>query len=596
MQSVNKKIKNLRKTLSQWQDIYHIHNESVVSDEQYDALLEELRQLELNYPNYNIQNSPTQNIGNIPQSGFRKIHHKIPMLSLNSIIDQTQLFLFDKRIKHRLHNNTQKISYCCELKLDGVAISLLYKYGKLIQAATRGDGQIGEDVTKNAYTIASIPMYLDTSHNKLPDLLEIRGEVFILNSCFEKLNKTMFNKKNKLFSNPRNAASGSLRQLDANITALRPLSFCCYGISDYIGSIILPNSHWERLLLCSKWGIAISQYTQLVDNIQDVVQFYDDINKIRSSLDFNIDGVVIKVDSCINQNQLSYNCKAPNWAIAYKFPTELQVTKLNKIVFRVGRTGLITPIAYIDPVIIGSVCIKKVNIHNISEIKRLKLTIGDTVLIKRSGDVIPKIIKVIFSNRINSVKFTEIEIPRCCPVCGSVLKGLKHKSLVLYCTAKLTCIAQRKAMLKHFSSRKAMNIRGMGDKIIDQLVSKDLIFTSVDLFYLNTEKLLHLERYKMKSINKLLRSIETAKQTTLSRFIFALGIPNVGEAAANHLAIAYKTIENLIAADLSSLSNLQHIGKIIALDIYNFFKNPNNLKNIQALIDPAIGITWDIVH
>lgn len=594
MKSVDQKIQRLRNKLSRWQYTYHTQNESEVSDEKYDIFLKELQQLELKYPHLSAKHSPTQSIGSDPQKGFCKIQHQIPMLSLNSIADTSQLFLFDKRVKNRLGNNIQNIIYCCELKLDGVAISLLYKCGKLIQAVTRGDGKIGEDVTKNAYTISSIPIYLKSkNNNKLPYLLEIRGEIFIFKSCFLQLNKVMLDTNNKPFSNSRNAASGSLRQLDTNITALRPLSFCCYGIAYYIGKDVLPNSHWERLQLCKNWGITINNCIQLVYNICDASKFYNHIKKIRSNLKCNIDGVVIKVDNCIYQNQLSYSARAPNWAIAYKFPSESQATTLNKIIFQVGRTGLITPVACIDPIFIDNVCIKKVNMHNTNEIKRLNLKIGDTVLVKRSGDVIPKILQVISSNCTDISNF--VKVPQYCPTCGSILKSWKHKPFVLYCTAKLTCLSQRKSMLKHFASRKAMNIRGIGDSVINQLVDKHLVSNPVDFFCLNKKRLLCLDGYQNKSIERLLHSINISKQTTLSRFIYALSIPNVGEVSASHLAVVYKNIENLITADLCSLLNIQYIGKTVALDIYNFFKNSNNLKNVQDLIHPDVGICWNLI-
>lgn len=592
MISIYNRIQSLRKKLNKWQYAYHTENESPVSDEEYDAILEELQNLELSHPNFNTYDSPTYNIGSIPQSGFNKIYHHTPMLSLHSISSKSQLLLFDKKVKNKLNNNVYNVRYCCELKLDGVAINLVYKFGKLVQASTRGDGKIGEDVTKNAYTIDSIPMHLK-SHDcyKLPYLLEVRGEVFILKSCFVHLNEIMLRKKNKLFSNSRNAASGSLRQLDHKITASRPLSFCCFGISYYLGQIALPNSHWDRLQLCRDWGITISDNIRLVDNIYDALKFYDHIREVRTTLKVNIDGIVIKVDNCFDQNKLSYNMKAPNWAIAYKFPTNSQSTKLNKVVFQVGRTGLITPIACIDPVVIDNVYIKKVNMHNINEMKRLNLKIGDTVFITRSGEVIPKILKVISIDD-NNTNIKPIEIPKFCPVCGAVLKFRKNNSFLLYCTAQSTCLAQRKAILQHFVSRKAMNIRGIGKKLIDQLFNKKLVLTPVDFFYLNKEKLLHLNRYGIKSVERLLRSIEESKSVTLSRFIYALSIPNVGETVAYNLAIIYKNINNLMVADFNTLSNLQNIGPVIALDIYNFFRNFDNLKNIQNLIHPKIGIKW----
>ncbi|URJ27692.1 NAD-dependent DNA ligase LigA [Candidatus Blochmanniella camponoti] len=594
MKFAKQKIQKLRKKLRHWEYLYYTKNESAVSDEKYDAMLEKLNQLEQIYPHLIAESSPTQRIGGVSQYNFKKIHHKVPMLSLNSIVASFQLLSFDKRIKIKLHAN-HIMSYCCELKIDGVAVSLLYKKGKLIYAATRGDGKIGEDVTENISTIRAVPMYLKLDSNKydkLPYLLEIRGEVFISKLCFLQLNKITIQQGNKPFSNARNAASGSLRQLDPSVTATRPLSFYCYGISNYCGEKELPDSHWERLQLCKNWGLPINNYIRLMSGVNKVLEYYSYIKTIRSNLEFNIDGIVVKVNSCTYQSKLGCGSKAPYWALAYKFPSEISSTKVDNVIFQVGRTGIITPIAYLEPIVISDVTIRKVNMHNINEVKRLGLMIGDTVRIQRSGDVIPKIVEVILSERTDHVK--TIELPRFCPVCGSRIKTW-HNQSILRCTAGLTCLAQRKATLEHFVSRKAMNIYGMGNRIIDQLVNQGLIFTSSDVFRLNKNKLLCLEGFGLENIERLLRSIEDSKKITLARFIYALGIYGVGETIANNLAIVYKTIENLAAADLQSLSNLKYVGPIIANNIYHFFRNPDNLKNVQDLIDPAIGIQLRVI-
>lgn len=597
MKSICKRIQDLKRKLKNWQYRYYTENISEVSDEEYDFFLEELRQLELKYPDLVFRDSPVQCVGSNPQGGFRKVRHRVPMLSLNSIIDKSQLLLFNRRIQCKLQSSVQLITYCCELKLDGVAVSLWYKYGKLIRASTRGNGNIGEDVTENVYTIPSIPKCLikgkGNFSKKLPHFLEIRGEVFISKSCFIQLNRSMVEQRKKVFSNARNAASGSLRQLNPNITAARPLSFYCYEISNYTGGEVLSNSHWERLLLCKKWGIPVNRYIQLASDVDSVLKFYDYVKKIRSSLECDIDGVVVKVDNCMYQNQLHYGSIAPNWAVAYKFPSKSKSTRLNKIIFKVGRSGLITPIAYVTPVIIGNVVIKKVNMHNCNEIKRLNLMVGDLVRVQRSGDVIPKISEVILSSRQSSYSSSNIvEIPRFCPVCGSVLISYNNESFILRCTNKLMCLAQRKAALEHFVSRKAMNIQGMGGRIISQLINKNLISAPVDFFYLDKEKLLSLDRFGSKSADRLLQSIAFAKKTTLSNFIYALGIPNVGEMVSKILSVSYRNMESLIAADLESLLSLEYIGEVIATDIYKFFKNSNNLKNIRALMHPDVGIQW----
>lgn len=596
MKFVKKKIQNLRKKLRHWEYVYYTKNESVVSDATYDAMLSKLNQLEQIYPHLMTENSPTQRVGGISQYNFKKIHHKVPMLSLNSIVESLQLLSFDKRIKIKLHDNHMML-YCCELKIDGVAVSLLYKNGKLVYAATRGDGKIGEDVTKNICTIRSVPIHLQIDVNNkygtLPYLLEIRGEVFISKLCFLKLNKITIQQGDKPFSNARNAASGSLRQLDPGVTATRPLSFYCHGISNYAGEEALPDSHWERLKLCKNWGLPISNCVRLIRGANKVLEYYSYIKTIRSNLEFNIDGIVIKVNSCAYQSKLGCGSKAPNWAIAYKFPSEISSTKVENVIFQVGRTGIITPIACLEPIVISDVVIKKVNMHNMNEVKRLGLMIGDTVRVQRSGDVIPKIVGVVFSERTDD-RVKAIELPQFCPVCGSRITTWRNQS-VLRCTAGLTCLAQRKATLEHFVSRKAMNIYGMGNKIIDQLVNQGLIFTSSDLFRLNKNKLLCLDGFSLENIERLLRSIEDSKKITLARFIYALGIYGVGETVANNLAVVYQTIGNLVAADLQSLSHLKYIGPIVANNIYHFFRNPDNLKNVQDLIDPSIGIQLNTI-
>lgn len=588
-------MQDLVRKLRHWEYLYYIENKSVVSDEQYDAALIELYQLEQAYPNLNIENSPTKRIGGTFKRNFSQVSHKTPMLSLNSAIQASQVESFGQKVKMKLGNNYM-ISYCCELKIDGIAISLIYKKGKLISAATRGNGIIGEDVTKNICTINSIPMFLkksDDNLDKLPYLLEVRGEVFISKLCFFKLNEAVIQQGYKPFSNPRNAASGSLRQLDVNITATRPLSFYCYGISYCFGELKLPDSHWSRLQMCKNWGMPISDHIYIVNDINSVLEYYSYISAIRSNLKFVIDGIVIKVDNCEYRDILGYGSKAPNWAISYKFPAEIKFTKILDVIFQIGKTGAVTPVARLEPIVINNVIIKKVNIYNVNELKRLGLMIGDTVCVQRSGDVIPKILKVVVSDRFyHHVK--TIEIPRFCPVCNSVLQ-LRSGGAILCCVAGLACLAQRKAWLNHFASRKAMNIRGMGNKVIDKLVDQNLVMFPVDFFRLNKNQLLGLKGYNIESAERLLRSVEISKKVTLTRFIYALGIRHVGEAIAKNLAFEYKIIENLIEADFQSLSSLKCIGQVVAVDIYYFFKNLDNLKNVKDLIDPVIGIQFDAI-
>ncbi|URJ24991.1 NAD-dependent DNA ligase LigA [Candidatus Blochmannia ocreatus (nom. nud.)] len=586
-----KKAKKLKQKLRYWEYLYYVKNEPVVSDEQYDAVLLELQRLEKIYPYLVTDDSSTCRVGGMPQKSFKKIRHKIPMLSLNSVIEESKLIFFDKRIKKNLHS-TCDITYCCELKIDGLASSLLYKNGKLVYAATRGDGIIGEDITKTARVIPSIPICLQNYNcvnfnNTFPNILEIRGEVFISKESFLKLNEIKVQKGEKIFSNARNAASGLLRQLNSDVKLTSFLSFYCYGIGYFSGKLDLPDSHWKRLQLCRSWGFPVSEHIFLYSKIDQILAYYSNMKIIRSDLHFNIDGVVIKVNSCLFQNKLGCGSKAPNWAIAYKFPPVIGLTKVRRVAFQVGRTGIITPIAYIDPIVISSVVIRKVNIHNINSVKKLGLMIGDTVRIQRSGDVIPKILDVVMSKRTNYAK--SIEFPYLCPECGTKIIARYHTS-ILRCNAGLSCLAQRKAMFRHFVSRKAMNISGIGSKIIDQLVDKKLISTLSDLFVLKKHELLALNRLSMLSIERLLTAIESSKKVTLARFIYALGIYNVGESIATNLALSYKKFENLVTADFESLSSLEYIGPIIAENIYYFFRDSDNMKNIKKFFEPSIGI------
>lgn len=593
---VKKKMRDLIRKLRVWEHFYYIENESIVSDIQYDIVFMELQRLEQIYPHLIAKDSPTQCIGGTFQKDISQILHKTPMLSLERVTCIDQLMLFDQRVKIRLNNDYKMLSYCCELKIDGIAVSLLYEQGNLIYAATRGNGKFGEDVTKNICTIKSVPMCLKVNNkhlNKCPCILEVRGEVFISKLCFANLNATVVQQGYKPFSNPRNVASGSLRQLDAKVTANRSLSFYCYGVSFCSEDVNLPDSHWKRLQICKNWGFSIDNHIHVVDGISATLEYYSYVSSIRSNLGFNIDGIVIKVDNCKYQDRLGCGIRAPNWAVSYKFPAKENFTKVLDVIFQVGKTGIITPVVYLEPIVIDDVIIKKVSVYNIKALKKLGLMIGDIVCVQRSGDVIPKIVKVITSKRANN-HVKSIVIPKCCLVCGSILKFWRDGS-VLYCTAGLACLAQRKAWLRRFSSKKAMNIRGMGYRIIHKLVDTKLVTVPVDFFHLDRHELLGLKGYNIISIDRLLRAIEDSKTVTLARFIYALGIHGVGEVMAKSLACEYKTIENLIEADFESLSNLKYIGKIVAGDICSFFKNSNNLKNVKDLINPIVGITFNSI-
>ncbi|UVK77937.1 MAG: DNA ligase [Sodalis sp. Fse] len=586
MEQIEQHIQQLREQLRHWEYLYYVENAPEVPDIEYDRVIAQLRELEEKRPDLLTTDSSTQRVGGMAQSSFSKVRHEIPMLSLDNIFEKTGFLAFDKRVRDKLKHNDD-LTYCCELKLDGLAISLLYEQGKLVQAATRGDGTTGEDITSNVRTIRTIPLHLKAGDN-LPYLLEIRGEVFMSESGFLQLNATAKQERSKLFANPRNAASGSLRQLDTTITAKRPLTFFCYGIGLLEGKQ-LPNSHWARLQKLKSWGIPVNDRIRLCTGSEQVLEYYRQIHEMRPSLGFDIDGIVVKVDSLKLQQQLGFLARAPRWAIAYKFPAQEKLTQLHDVEFQVGRAGTVTPVARLKPVPISGAIVSNANLHNLDEIQRLGLMIGDTVIVRRAGDVIPQIVGVVATQRPKNA--LPVEFPKHCPVCGSDLERVKGQ-VVLRCTAGLVCCAQRKEALKHFVSRPAMNIDGMGDKIIDQLVEYKLVHTPADLFRLNKEMLIQLNRIGQKSAQNLLNRLEKAKHTTFPRFLYSLGIREVGEATAMSLAATYGTLDRLIAADIKSLISIQDIGNIVARHVCNFFRKSHNLKVIKELLSRDIGIHW----
>ncbi|WMY96031.1 MAG: NAD-dependent DNA ligase LigA [Arsenophonus sp.] len=578
-----KKIRILKKQLLNHAYNYHVLAQPIISDKKYDKMMEELKQLESLYPEFITSDSPTQCVGALPLKSFKKVHHEMPMLSLDNVFDKKNYLAFNKRVHSYLQNNIQ-LSFCCEPKLDGVAVSLIYKNGKLIQAATRGDGKIGENITDNVRKIVSIPMYLKGEN--IPELIEIRGEVFMTHKSFEKLNQEEERHK-KRFSNPRNAAAGSLRHLDTSITSKRTLHFFCYSFGTFFGNVLL-KSQYASLMQFKRWGLPISDKIKFCQNSQEVLDYYNHMLNIRVGLGFDIDGIVIKVDSFTLQKKIGFISRAPRWAIAFKFPPQEEMTVLNDVQFQVGRTGIITPIARLEPVEISGVMITNATLHNADEIKRLKIRIGDTVVIRRAGDVIPKIINVVTSCRpINTKK---IIFPVCCPECGSNLERIKAQ-VRIRCTSGLICSAQRKRTLRHFVSRSAMNIRGIGEKIINQLVDKNYINTVVDLYYLNFEILSKLTRIGLKSQRNLIDSLHKSKRTTLARFIYALGIQEVGLVTANNLADYYNSLDLIIKADMKSLKKVQDVGETVAKNIINFFCDKKNRNIVDELVY-KIGINF----
>lgn len=588
MTNIQTQIDNLRKTLRQYEYEYHVLDNPTVPDSEYDRLFHQLKALELEHPEFLTSDSPTQRVGAKPLSGFSQIRHEIPMLSLDNAFSDEEFNAFVKRIEDRLIVLPKPLTFCCEPKLDGLAVSILYVNGVLTQAATRGDGTTGEDITANIRTIRNIPLQLLTDNP--PARLEVRGEVFMPHVGFERLNEYALEHGEKTFANPRNAAAGSLRQLDPNITSKRPLVLNAYGIGIAEG-VELPNTHYARLQWLKSIGIPVNPEIRLCNGTNEVLDFYRDIQNKRSSLGYDIDGTVLKINDIALQNELGFISKAPRWAIAYKFPAQEQLTVLNDVEFQVGRTGAITPVAKLEPVFIAGVTVSNATLHNGDEIERLNIAIGDTVVIRRAGDVIPQIIGVLHERRPDNAK--PIIFPTNCPVCDSQIIRIEGEA-VARCTGGLFCAAQRKEALKHFVSRKAMDIDGVGGKLIEQLVDRELIHTPADLFKLDLTTLTRLERMGAKSAENALNSLEKAKSTTLARFIFALGIREVGEATALNLANHFKTLDALKAADLEQLQQVPDVGEVVANRIFVFWREAHNVAVVEDLI--AQGVHWGTVE
>ncbi|MDD7569511.1 MAG: NAD-dependent DNA ligase LigA [[Actinobacillus] rossii] len=588
MSELSDQINQLRETLRHHEYLYHVLDTPEIPDSEYDRLFHQLKALEQQHPELITPNSPTQRVGSKPLSGFAQITHEIPMLSLDNAFSDEEFNAFVKRIQDRLTVLPEKLEFCCEPKLDGLAVSILYVNGVLTQAATRGDGTTGEDITLNIRTIRNVPLQLLTDNP--PVRLEVRGEVFMPQAGFEKLNETALAKGEKTFANPRNAAAGSLRQLDPKITSQRPLTLNAYGIGVAEG-VELPDTHYVRLQWLKSLGIPVNSEIQLCDGVENVLNFYRTIQQKRPNLGYDIDGTVLKINSIALQQELGFIAKAPRWAIAYKFPAQEEMTVLNDVEFQVGRTGAITPVAKLEPVFVAGVTVSNATLHNGDEIERLNIAIGDTVIIRRAGDVIPQIIGVVHDRRPANAK--QIVFPTTCPVCGSAVTRIDGEA-VARCTGGLFCDAQRKESLKHFVSRKAMDIDGVGAKLIEQLVDRELIHTPADLFKLDLITLMRLERMGEKSAQNALDSLDKAKKTTLARFIFALGIREVGEATALNLANFFKNLTALQQATFEQLQQVPDVGDVVANRILAFWQEQHNLDVVNDLI--AQGVHWDDVE
>lgn len=588
--TIKTELEQLKAMLRKYEHHYHVLDEPLVPDAEYDRVMNQLKNLEWQYPELITPDSPTQRVGAKPLEGFAQVTHQIPMLSLDNAFSDEDLDGFLRRIEDRLTLNIEQLDFCCEPKLDGLAVSILYVDGVLTQAATRGDGFTGEDITANIRTIRNIPLKLNTPTP--PARLEVRGEVFMPQKGFEALNERALEKGEKIFANPRNAAAGSLRQLDPRITYQRPLEFNAYSIGAYESDDELPTTHFARLQWLKELALPINGEIVLARGRKALLAFYQQIQQKRSNLGYDIDGTVLKVNEIALQEQLGFVSRAPRWAIAYKFPAQEEMTILNDVEFQVGRTGAITPVAKLEPIFVAGVTVSNATLHNGDEIERLGIAIGDTVIIRRAGDVIPQVVGVVAERRPENAK--KIHFPTACPVCHSAVVRVEGEA-VARCTGGLFCAAQRKEALKHFVSRKAMDIDGVGEKLIEQLMERELIHTPADLFKLDHTTLMRLERMGEKSANNALQSIEKAKNTTLPRFLFALGIRDVGEATAQNLANHFGTLAAIRQADFESLKQVQDVGDVVANRIVRFWQEPHNVEVVEDLI--AQGVNWqDIVQ
>jgi DNA ligase (NAD+) len=574
LQQASKKANALRETINQHNYQYYVLDDPDIPDSEYDRLLRELIDIETEYPKLIIPNSPSQRVGATPISEFGEIKHTVPMLSLANAFDEDEMQAFNKRINNRLE--TEEVVFSAETKLDGLAVSIRYENSLLKTAATRGDGYSGEDITHNIRTIQQIPLNL--IGDNIPELLEVRGEVFMTHKGFEELNDKQREKEEKLFANPRNAAAGSLRQLDPKITAQRTLSFFAYGIGDYEGDISF-KSHTQILEQLKHWGIPVSPETKGLKNLKSCLQYYKDIGDRRNKLAYEIDGVVFKVNNLLQQQELGFVSRAPRWAIAYKFPPVEEMTKVLDIEVQVGRTGAITPVARLEPVFVGGVTITNATLHNLDEIKRKDVRIGDWVNVRRAGDVIPEVVSVIKEKREN---VTEFIMPDTCPVCDSAVERQEGEA-VFRCMGGISCSAQNIQAIIHFVSRKAMDIDGLGEKIVVQLSETGIVNTVAGLYSLTHEQLANLERMGEKSAKNVIEAINKSRETTLERFIYALGIREVGEATARSLAQYFKDFELIEKTSTEELEKISDIGPVVAHNIHSFFQQEHNIEIIEEL-------------
>lgn len=583
--ATKKKVESLRDEIRHHNYQYHVLDEPQIPDAEYDRLVRELQELEKKYPELVTPDSPTQRVGAEPVKAFGTIRHVIPMLSLENAFSEDELTSFHRRVTDRLKLSFDSdLDYAAEPKLDGVAVSLLYEDGRLVHGATRGDGTTGEDITHNVRTIDAVPLKLIVAG--YPATLEVRGEVFMPRELFKEYNEQAIKKGERTFVNPRNAAAGSLRQLDPRLTAERPLDIYVYSVGVVEGGE-LRDRQSEILDQLQEWGFKVCPERRVVSGLKGCLKYYADLGKRRNSLRYDIDGVVYKVDRLDYQQTLGFVSRAPRWAIAHKFPAEEELTVVRDIEFQVGRTGALTPVARLEPIFVGGVTVSNATLHNMDDLHRKDVRVGDTVIVRRAGDVIPEVVKVIRERRPKRTKI--VKAPAKCPVCKSAVVREEGEA-VTRCTGGLFCAAQRTGALNHFVSRRALDIDGLGNKLIEQLVALDRVKTPADIYHLTRDELIGLERMGEKSTDNLLDAIEESKNTTLARFLYALGIPDVGEATAAALADHYGNLKSIMDADEESLQSVPDVGPVVASKIHNFFAEKHNQQVINRLIDA--GVTW----
>ena len=581
---IQKRADELRDEIRHHNFRYHSLDDPEIPDAEYDRLMRELQDIEAQHPELVTKDSPTQRVGDAPVSSFQTVQHELPMLSLGNAFSEDDLQDFHRRVVERLDLGDAEIVYAAEPKLDGAAVSLLYEDGLLVRGATRGDGATGEDITHNVRTIESIPLRL--MGDGYPRRLEVRGEVFMPRAGFEAYNEKARKAGEKTFVNPRNAAAGSLRQLDPKLTAERPLDMYAYSVGVNEGGD-LPDTHSAVINRLQEWGLKVCPERRVVSGVAGCLEYYEDIGAKRDSLPYDIDGVVYKVNDLAMQDELGFVSRAPRWALAHKYPAQEELTLVEGVEWQVGRTGALTPVARLKPVFVGGVTVSNATLHNIDELHRKDVRVGDTVVVRRAGDVIPEVASVIASKRPDGTH--PVELPKRCPVCDSHVERLEGEA-VARCTGGLTCSAQRAEALKHFVSRRAMDIEGLGAELIEQLVDVDRLKTPADIFTLTRDELSELERMGEKSADNIVNSIEASKETTLSRFLFALGIRGVGESTGSGLASFYGRLSGLQNATEEELQEVPDIGPIVAARIHGFFAEAHNLDVIEALRES--GVSW----